>query len=97
MESRENIKDLIGYGAQARDNAMRAITAAKNGAFDQADFHIKEANQALHQGHKVQSEFIEGYVQTDDTVRLTHAQDHIMTASAIKDLAVEIVYLHKHK
>lgn len=100
MDITELIRRLIANAGRARDNAMRAITAAKQADFSEADQLIKQANQALNEGHKLQTELIEAEEKgqlTEVTLLMVHAQDHIMNASTLKDLAVETIYLHKHK
>ncbi|MCZ0701711.1 PTS system cellobiose-specific IIA component [Natronobacillus azotifigens] len=100
MNTKEIINGIIASGGSARDHAMRAITAAKSADFEEANKWIKKSNQSLHEGHKLQSQLMEveenGQL-SEITLLMIHAQDHIMTASSLKDLAVEIIYLHKEK
>ena len=54
----ESVMGLIMYGGEAKSNAMEAIQAAKKGDFSKANQRLADANAALLQAHKAQTEML---------------------------------------
>ncbi|BDS82892.1 lichenan-specific phosphotransferase enzyme iia component (pts system lichenan-specific eiia component) (eiia-lic) (eiii-lic) [Streptococcus pneumoniae] len=54
----ESVMGLIMYGGEAKSNAMEAIQAAKKGDFSKANRRLADANAALLQAHKAQTEML---------------------------------------
>lgn len=54
----ESAMGLIMYGGEAKSNAMEAIQAAKKGDFSKANRRLADANAALLQAHKAQTEML---------------------------------------
>ena len=52
----ESVMGLIMYGGEAKSNAMEAIQEAKKGDFYQANQRLADANAALLQAQKTQTE-----------------------------------------
>ena len=92
------IMNLIVDAGSAKSYAMEAIRLAKEGSFDEADESLEEANKELGNAHHTQTDLIQRAAR-GETIELSlfmvHAQDHIMTAMLAKDLAAEIIDLHK--
>jgi len=89
---------LITHSGDARSSAMEAISFAKKGEFDQAEESLRNATEKLGEAHKAQTQLIQGEAQgnkTEFSLLLIHAQDHLMNAMTVKDLATEIVELYK--
>ena len=89
---------LILHSGNARSCAMEAITLQKQGKSSDAQDKLKEAEQEFVAAHKIQTALIQQEVngeKFDIPMILIHAQDHLMTSMTTKDLAIEIVELHK--
>lgn len=94
----ETIMGLIMHGGDAKSNAMSAIQAAKKGDFELADERLKDADAALTRAHQSQTELLTQEAsgeQVELSLLLVHGQDHLMNAITFKDLAVEVIDLHK--
>ena len=92
------IMNLIVDAGSARSFAMEAIRLAREGSFDEADEALENANSELAKAHHTQTDLIQQAArgeQIEINLFMVHAQDHIMTAMLAKDLAAEIVDLHK--
>jgi PTS system cellobiose-specific IIA component len=77
---------------------MEAIGSAKAGKFQDAQKHLKEADGSLTKAHEFQTGIIQeeadGNVK-QVTVLMAHAQDHLMNAITVIDLAREFVDLYE--
>lgn len=100
-EKSENIPfELILYAGNGRSYAMEAIQEAKSGNYIQADELIKKASKELGKAHEFQTKLIQDEANGESkplNILLVHAQDHLMTAITVRDLAAEIVELYKVK
>jgi len=99
MMSVEEISfQIILYGGNARGSAMEAIQHAKKGEFDVAEQKLQEANEEISKAHRYQTDLIQGESRGEKTeirLLLIHAQDHLMNAMTVMDLAEEMIELHK--
>jgi cellobiose PTS system EIIA component len=89
---------LILHSGNARSSAMEAIYEAKKGNFEAAAEKIVEADAEFVNAHKFQTQLISaesGGETFEVPILLVHAQDHLMTAMTLKDLAKEIIDLYK--
>lgn len=89
---------LITNSGEARSYAMEALKEAREGSFDRAKELIELSEEKLLVAHKSQTELIQleaSGEKIEVNILLIHAQDHLMNAITIKDLAIEIVELHK--
>jgi PTS system cellobiose-specific IIA component len=89
---------LILHAGNARSFAMEAMQVAKEGNFDEAEAKLTEADSAFNEAHHVQTDLIQkeaGGSEFDIPLIMIHAQDHLMTALTLKELAREIIDLHK--
>lgn len=94
----EMIMGLVVDGGNARSFAMEAIHAAKSGQFEEASEKLEQCNQALIQAHHAQTELIQSEISGDHIqvqLLMVHAQDHLMDAFVVRDLAQEIVDLYR--
>ncbi|WP_026566838.1 PTS lactose/cellobiose transporter subunit IIA [Bacillus sp. UNC41MFS5] len=98
MENLEQvIFQIILHGGNGRSAAMEAMLAAKQGDFVGAREKLKEADNALNQAHHIQTSLIQGEIRgekTEVSLLMIHAQDHLMNAMTLKDLAAEMVELY---
>ncbi|WP_077616117.1 PTS lactose/cellobiose transporter subunit IIA [Caenibacillus caldisaponilyticus] len=97
MEASEIAFQLILHGGNARSSAMMAIQAAKQGNIEEARRLLTEADQSLSEAHGIQTSLIQAEARGEKTevaLLLVHAQDHLMNAITVKDLAGELVDLY---
>lgn len=99
MEDINNIAfQLILFAGNGRSNAMEAMQEARNGNFEKADELLKAAAAELRKAHEFQTQLIQGEAGGEAypiNILLVHAQDHLMTAMTVRDLAIEIIELYK--
>ena len=96
----EMIMSLIVNGGNAKSLAMQAIYAAKKGDFEEASKSLAESNDFLLKAHHGQTDLLTKEAsgeKAEITLLMVHAQDHLMNAITVKDLAAEIVDLYKNK
>jgi len=89
---------IISYSGDARSSAMEAIQFAKIGDFEKAEIKLKDATEKLALAHKEQTQLIQaeaGGERSEISLLLIHAQDHLMNAMTIKDMANEFIELYR--
>ena len=94
----ETIMGLIMHGGDAKSSAMEGIYAAKKGNFEEADQKLKDADEALKNAHKSQTSLLTREASGDPvelSLLLVHGQDHLMNAITFKDLAIEVIDIHR--
>ncbi|PGY13065.1 PTS system lichenan oligosaccharide-specific IIA component, Lac family [Bacillus sp. OV166] len=92
------IFQIILHGGNGRSAAMEAMQAAKKGDFEGARQKLMEADNAMNEAHHIQTSLIQGEIRgekTEISLLMVHAQDHLMNAMTVKDLAVEMVELYQ--
>jgi PTS system cellobiose-specific IIA component len=93
----ETIFQIILHGGNGKSSAMEAIAAAKTGDIEGAKAKIQESIDALNEAHHIQTSLIQGEIRgekTEMSLLMVHAQDHLMNAITMKDLANEFVDLY---
>ena len=93
------IMNIIVNGGNARSKSMEAIQMAKKGEMEKALELIKKAKEDLEMAHEVQTKLIQSEAAGDKTevsLLMVHAQDHLMNAMTVKDLAIEFVELYQN-
>ncbi|AUJ31497.1 MAG: PTS lactose/cellobiose transporter subunit IIA [Liquorilactobacillus nagelii] len=93
------IMGLIMEGGNAKSFAIKAINAAKENDFVEADKQIKKSEKALGNAHNIQTNMLTKEAQGEHTevnLYMVHAQDWLMTGITFKDLAKEIVELYEN-
>lgn len=89
---------LILHGGNARTLAIEAISHAKKDEYKDAQQKLAEANKEVNQAHQYQTELIQGETrgeQMEIRLLLIHAQDHLMNAMTVIDVAKEFVELYE--
>lgn len=89
---------IILHAGNARSSAMEGINLAKENKFGLAREKIEEANEAFSKAHKEQTLLLQKEANGEEnplSVILIHAQDHLMTAMTVKDLANEMIDLYE--
>ncbi|UOQ94542.1 PTS lactose/cellobiose transporter subunit IIA [Halobacillus shinanisalinarum] len=90
--------EIILHAGNARSSAMEALQVVKQGEYKQADNKMEEAESELHKAHQTQTSLLQKEAsgeRTTPSVLLVHAQDHLMTAMTLKDMAKEMIDLYK--
>jgi len=89
---------LLVNSGDAKSHAMEAIQSAKHGDIMEAREKIRKAEGYLTAAHRFQTEIIqeeaEGQLEKL-TVLLAHAQDHLMSAITVIDMAKEFIDLYE--
>lgn len=100
MEDMEQIIfQLILHGGNGRSSAMEAIHAAKQGNFIEARTKLQDSTDGLNEAHKFQTKLIQAELKgekTETSLLMVHAQDHLMNAMTLKDMAAEFVDLYEY-
>jgi PTS system cellobiose-specific IIA component len=94
----EIVFQIILHGGNGRSHAMEAIAAAKRGDFAEARKQLQKAAEELHAAHHIQTELIQNEAKGQKenvTLLMVHAQDHLMNAITVKELASEFVELYE--
>ncbi|TWK04926.1 Lichenan-specific phosphotransferase enzyme IIA component [Bacillus licheniformis] len=97
-ELERTIFQIILHGGNGRSFCMEAIAEAKKGDFAAAKEKIRAADEELIRAHHFQTALIQNEAKgakTEPSLLLIHAQDHLMNAMTMKDLAAEIVELYE--
>jgi PTS system cellobiose-specific IIA component len=92
------IMNLIVDAGSAKSYSMEAIRMAKEGEFAEAEEALGSANSELSKVHGAQTDLIQRAAKGEAieiNLFMVHAQDHIMTSMLARDLATEIVDLHR--
>jgi cellobiose PTS system EIIA component len=90
--------DIIVHAGNARTEAYAALKAAEGGDFDQAAKLLQRAEEEMAIAHKVQTGIIQQEAAGNNieiTLLVVHAQDHLMTAIAEKNLIEGMVGMQK--
>ena len=94
----ELVMSIIVEGGNARSLALEAIQEAKKVNVAQAEALLKKCGDALTEAHHVQTDLIQSEIQGEHIqvmLLMVHAQDHLMDAMVIRDMAAEFVELYK--
>ncbi|MBR2215840.1 MAG: PTS lactose/cellobiose transporter subunit IIA [Selenomonadaceae bacterium] len=91
---------IIAAAGEGRAHILEALKQARQGDFAKADELMKRAEERLLTAHRTQTEkFLKreaaGEIDDSMTVIVAHAQDYVMTAMTMKDIAVELLYMYR--
>ncbi len=94
------IMELLVFAGSARSSALMALQQARAGDFTGSAEHMAESRQAVKQAHRIQTQLIgmdEGCGKLAITLITVHAQDHLMNAMVIQDLADDMIELYRRQ
>lgn len=94
----EWVMSLIVQAGQCRSMLMNAMREARQGNFANSEELIQGAKLTLKEAHHIQTqliEFDEGEGKLPVHIVMVHAQDHLMNAVLLMDMAEEIIDLRK--
>lgn len=101
MENMDSIiMELIVNAGDGRSLAIQAIREARAANFDEAESLLTQSGEALTRCHHAQTDLIQSELQGQSmpmSLLMVHAQDHIMNAMTVKDLASEMIAILKEK
>lgn len=94
------VEELMGFvmlAGDARSSAMEGIKVAKEHDFEKAEALLDNANKAMLDAHHAHAKLLARDAQGELPLclLLIHAEDQLMAASTVIDLASEIIELHK--
>ena len=98
MELEENLIEIISLSGEVKKKFLKAVKHAKNNEPKKAENVFNEADDQLIKAHLKQTELINkeaGGEKLESSLLLTHAQDHLMTAILLKDMAKEFMDLYQ--
>ncbi|MGE7687363.1 PTS lactose/cellobiose transporter subunit IIA [Peribacillus simplex] len=98
MSYEQTVMGIIANGGTGRSLSMRAIAEARVGNFKEAQSLLEQANEALVCAHGIQTDLIQDEARGSNhkiTLLMVHAQDHLMNAMTVKDLATEMIEIIK--
>jgi cellobiose PTS system EIIA component len=98
IEFEEQIMLLLVQAGAARSAALSALRLAREGQFAAAEQQLMAAKESVNVAHQQQTALIsldEGSGKLPVTLILVHAQDHLMNAMLVQDLAGEIIELYR--
>jgi len=99
VDIEQTVFTIISHSGEARSLFMKAIKHAKEGAFEDAQQCMEEAEEKLEKAHQKQSELIQleaGGKKIAPTILLIHGQDHLMTVMMLKDITEEFIDMYSH-
>jgi len=88
------IMKLITNGGDARSFSLKAIQHAEKGNIKEAVELLEQSNLSLNKAHEAQVNLIREEVDGEEmpiSLMIVHAQDHVMNAITVRDLAQHIV------
>ena len=89
---------LIANSGEGRSLSMEAIARAKKEDFDGAKALLEQADEKIAEAHKSQTSLIQSEAdgqKAEVSLLLIHAQDHLMNAITISQMAKEFVDLYQ--
>jgi len=98
MDLETNVMELLVQAGCARSSLLSALQQARQGNISQAETLMLEAGSFIRLAHKVQTELIgldEGSGKIPVSLILVHAQDHLMNAMLIQELATDMIELYR--
>lgn len=93
-----NIVELITYAGNAKSKYMEALRSLRKKNFDEAKSFVMEADDIVLKAHVVQTNFIQGELQgkeSQHSLLMIHAQDHLMTTLMLKDITKELIEIFR--
>ena len=100
QEYETTIMELIVHAGDARSLATQAIRSARKGEFTEAKELLSQSDEAMITAHKAQTGLIRSELNGEPvavTLLMVHAQDHVMNALTVIDLAKEMIAMMEEK
>lgn len=97
MELQEKLIEIISLSGEVKKEFLQAVKYVKNNEKEKAAEIFAEADEKLIKAHLKQTELIRREARgekLESSLLLTHAQDHLMTAILLKDMAEEFMEIY---
>ena len=94
----EGAMQIIAYAVRAFDYFNRAIEAAEEGQLEEARQYLADGKNELRHAHDAQTDLLAAEARGEDlpfSILMVHAQDHLMNAILMKDMANSIIKLNQ--
>ena len=98
IELEDAVMEIIVNAGQSRSLCFEALHAARTGNIDEARLLLNEADGYARRAHQMQTQLIgqdAGEARQPMTLIMVHAQDHLMNAILMKDMANSIIKLNQ--
>ena len=98
MALEEDLIEIISLSGDVKKNFLKAVKHAKKNEPEKAEEVFNAADEKLINAHLKQTELIKKEAdgeKVESSLLLTHAQDHLMTAILLKDMAEEFIDLYE--
>lgn len=90
--------ELIAVAGDSKAESMAAINAAAEFNFEEAQEHLKVADERMVAAHEIQTEMLQNECRgqkANVNIILVHAQDHLTTAIIMRDQADIMLRLYR--
>ena len=90
--------EIISNVGMAKSLAIEAIRDARDDNYEEAEKKIEEAKDFLVQGHHAHAGLISKEANGEKlefSLIIMHAEDQLISAETIKDLAIELIEMNK--
>jgi cellobiose PTS system EIIA component len=90
--------EIISNVGMAKSLAIEAIREARDDNYEEAEKKIEEAKDFLVQGHHAHTGLISKEANGEKlefSLIIMHAEDQLISAETIKDLAIELIEMNK--
>lgn len=90
--------ELIAVAGDSKAESMAAIESASMFQFEEAQKHLKTADERMADAHHIQTDMLQKEAageKTDVNIILVHAQDHLTTAIVMRDQADMMIKLYR--
>jgi len=97
-EIQEVAFNIILDSGNARTLVHEGFQAMREDQFKEAEEKLEEANESLIKAHNVQTKLLHDYAGgTEITIDviMVHAQDHLMTTMTLREIALEMLMMHR--
>lgn len=97
MELQQKLIEIISLSGEVKKEFLQAVKHVKNKEKEKAAEVFAEADEKLIRAHLKQTELIKREAsgeKLESSLLLTHAQDHLMTAILLKDMAEEFMDIY---
>ena len=90
--------EIILHSGTARTEVHEAFALMREGKYEESEEKLEVANSELVEAHHAQTKLLQDYasgVEIKIEIIMVHAQDHLMTAMTLLEVAKEMLELHK--
>ncbi len=89
---------IILSSGEGRALTQEAYGLMRTGDFEAAQAKLTAASDTFVSAHQAQTEFLHAFAAGEDItmdILMVHAQDHLMTGMAMREVAIEMMELYK--